>query len=422
MKLKQSQSPKTKLSPTLKSWFPILQSSTIDLEEVLSEFIVENPFVDIQSNIRQNLPPSAIKNHRRSDIASKRYMSDKIEALSVYEKSLYEMLESQILPPLFPTPISQKIALEIIDNIGDDGYFEGSVSEIANLYGVESHFVENIRLRFSKLDPSGVGAINDVESMIFQLDSFDLDRELYDLCFCLINDLKNHKKYINNGLYTQAMKLISRLKNPPALDYFAADLSIIPDIMINHTSDGFEVSLNDDYYPEIIIDNHIKDSKENAIKVKLKEARDLIDALNMRKSTIKKIGLMLLEYQYDFFIGGSIKPLKLKDIALELGHNPSTISRAIANKYLECNRGIYPLKSFFTAAISDDTSNTSIKDFILDCIKYENKKSPLSDVKILELIENKYQIKMVRRTITKYRKQLNIASSGERKRLYEMEL
>lgn len=148
----------------------------------------------------------------------------------------------------------------------------------------------------------------------------------------------------------------------------------------------------------------------------------MIDALNMRKSTIKKIGLMLLEYQYDFFIGGDIKPLKLKDIALELGHNPSTISRAISNKYLECNRGIYPLKNFFSAAITDDTSNTSIKDFILECIKCENKKSPLSDVKILELVEYKYKIKMVRRTITKYRKQLNIASSGERKRLYEMEL
>lgn len=421
MKLKQSQNLKTKLSPTLKSWFPILQSSTMDLEEVLGEFVLENPFVDIQSNIRQNLPPPSIKNHRYNKTDSKRYMSDKIEALSIYEKSLYEVLESQILPPLFPTPISQKIAFEIIDYISDEGYFEGSIDDIAKRCNVESSFVESIRLRFSKLDPPGIGAINEIESMIFQLDDFDLDKEMYDLSFKLIYDLKNHKKYINYKFYDKCMKLISKLKNPPALDYFASDSNIIPDIVINSTIDGFEVNLNDDYYPEIIVEQNIR-SKESAIKMKLKEARDLIDALNMRKSTIKKIGLMLLEYQYDFFIGGNIKPLKLKDIALELGHNPSTISRAIANKYLECNRGIYPLKSFFTAAISDDTSNTSIKDFILDCVKCEDKKSPLSDVKILELVEDKYQIKMVRRTITKYRKQLNIASSGERKRLYEMEL
>ena len=418
MKLKQSQNLKTKLSPTLKSWFPILQSSTTELEEVLGEFIAENPFVDIQSNIRQNLP--IVKNHRYNRADSKR--SDKIEALSIYKKSLYEVLESQILPPLFPTPISQKIAFEIIDFINDEGYFEGNIDEIAKKYGVESNFVENIRMRFSKLDPAGVGAINEVESMIFQLDDFSLDKDLYDLTFRLISDLKNHKKYINNKLYNKAMNLISKLKNPPALDYFPSDSSIIPDIFINSTIDGFEVNLNDDYYPEIIVDNKIKYNKDVAIKAKLKEARDLVDALNMRKSTIKKIGLMLLEYQYDFFIGGDMKPLRLKDIALELGHNPSTISRAISNKYLECNRGIYPLKNFFSAAITDDTSNTSIKDFILECIKYENKKSPLSDVKILGLVEDKYKIKMVRRTITKYRKQLNIASSGERKRLYEMEL
>lgn len=420
MKLKQAQNLKAKLSPTLKSWFPILQSSTMDLEEVLGEFVLENPFVDIQSNIRQILPP--LKNPRFNTADSRFYMSDKIEALSVYEKSLYEILESQILPPLFPTPISQKIAFEIIDYIANDGYFEGNIEEIAKRCGIECSVVENIRMRFSKLDPPGVGAINDIESMIFQLENFDLDAELYDLSFKIISDLKNHKKYMNNKSYNQAMNLISKLKNPPALDYLPIESSIIPDILIHSSTDGFEVNLNDDYYPEIVVTNNIKDSKENAIKAKLKEARDLVDALNMRKSTIKKIGLMLLEYQYDFFIGGDIKPLKLKDIALELGHNPSTISRAIANKYLECNRGIYPLKSFFTAAIADDTSNTSIKDFILECIRGENKKSPLSDIKILKLIEDKYQIKMVRRTITKYRKQLNIASSGERRRLYEMKL
>ena len=189
MKLKQSQNLKTKLSPTLKSWFPILQSSTTELEEVLGEFIAENPFVDIQSNIRQNLP--IVKNHRYNRADSK--MSDKIEALSIYKKSLYEVLESQILPPLFPTPISQKIAFEIIDFINDEGYFEGNIDEIAKKYGVESNFVENIRMRFSKLDPAGVGAINEVESMIFQLDDFSLDKDLYDLTFRLISDLKNHK-------------------------------------------------------------------------------------------------------------------------------------------------------------------------------------------------------------------------------------
>ncbi|MDE6885788.1 MAG: RNA polymerase factor sigma-54 [Helicobacteraceae bacterium] len=423
MKLRQSQSLKTKLSPTLKSWFPILQSSTLDLEEVLSEFISQNPFVDIQSTIQEQLPQTPPqKPLYKQNLNTKKYMSDKIEALSIYEKSLYEVLESQILPPLFPTPLSQKIAFMIIDEINNEGYFEGDIDKIAKTCNADCSVVEQIRTRFSKLEPSGIAAITPLESMIFQLEDFEISDELYDFSFNIINNLKNHKKYAKDKLYKEAMNLISKLKIPPALEYFPKDSQIIPDIFINSTSDGFEVNLNDSFYPNIFINEVALKSKNINIKEKLKEARDLIDALSMRKSTIKKIGLMILEYQYDFFTGGEMKPLKLKDIAEELGHSPSTISRAIANKYLECNRGIYPIKDFFTTAITEDTSNSSIKDFIMECIKNEDRKNPLSDIKILHLIENKFNLKMVRRTITKYRKQLNIASSGDRKRLYEIEL
>ena len=129
---------------------------------------------------------------------------------------------------------------------------------------------------------------------------------------------------------------------------------------------------------------------------------------------------MILEYQYDFFAGGDMKPLKLNDIAKDLGHSSSTISRAVANKYLECNRGIFPLKAFFSTAISEDTSNAAIKDFLLECVKNEDKRNPLSDVKIQKMIEDKFGVEIVRRTITKYRKQLNIESSSERKKLYEV--
>ncbi|MCI5787190.1 MAG: RNA polymerase factor sigma-54, partial [Helicobacter trogontum] len=166
-----------------------------------------------------------------------------------------------------------------------------------------------------------------------------------------------------------------------------------------------------------------KDAQENPyFKTKLKEARDLVDALDMRKATIRKIGLMIIEYQYDFFMGGEIKPMKLKDLADEFGHSPSTISRAIANKFLECNRGIFPIKSFFTTAVDGDTSNASIKDFLLELIRNEDKKKPLSDIKILELIEKKFELKMVRRTITKYRKQLGILGSSQRKRMYAISM
>lgn len=421
MKLRQTQNLKMKLSPTLKSWFPILQSSTIDLEETLGEFVIENPFIEITSNIQESLSPRLNKLHYKQNLSSKS-MSDKIESMSIYEKSLYDVVESQILPPLFPTPLSQNIAFRILDEINEDGYFEGNINSIAKALNVDSKLVEQTRLRFSKIDPCGVGAINLVESMIFQLEHFNLSDELYEIAFALINDLNNHKKYAKNPLYSKAMNIISKMKLSPAIEYYHKDSFIVPDILINRTNEGFEVNLNDSYYPNIHINEKILQSKNSVIKDKLKQARDLIDAIAMRKSTIKKIGLMILEYQYDFFMGGDIKPMKLKDIANELGHNSSTISRAVSNKYLECNRGIYSIKSFFSTAITENTSNSSIKDFILRCIKNENKKSPLSDIQILEMISEKFGVKIVRRTITKYRKQLNIASSSTRKRLYEVEL
>jgi len=142
----------------------------------------------------------------------------------------------------------------------------------------------------------------------------------------------------------------------------------------------------------------------------------------MRRATLYKVGLMIVEYQYEFFIGGDIKPLTLKMLADEFGHNPSTISRAIANKYIACERGIFAMKEFFTTAIDDDTSNATIKDFLVGLIKEEPREKPLSDMKLLELIAQKFQVKMVRRTIAKYRKQLNIAGSSERKKLYKLHL
>ena len=437
MKLRHSQNLKTKLTPILRSWLPILKCGTTEIVETLSEFTKENPFVEVNSalcvSLADSTQPQKSKPILRESRENRRYMSDKIEQLSIYEKSLSEVLEAQILPPLFPTEISQKIAFLIIDNLNEDGYFEGDSEQIAQSLRAESSvdcanidkkMVEQIRARFSQIDPPGIAAKDARESMIFQLDDFDLDDEIYDLAYKIINDLGNHKAHSDNKNYQSAMKIIYKIRRrlPPAIDFFPKESQIVPEIFIHYTSEGrFEVGLND-IYPNIIIDERALKSQNIDVKDKIKEARDLVDSINMRKATLKKIGLMILEYQYDFFAGGEIKPLKLNDIAKDLGHSSSTISRAVANKYLECNRGIFPLKAFFSTAINEEVSNTSIKDFLLECVKNEDRLNPLSDVKIKAMIEEKFGAKIVRRTITKYRKQLNIESSSERKKLYEVGL
>ena len=137
----------------------------------------------------------------------------------------------------------------------------------------------------------------------------------------------------------------------------------------------------------------------------------------MRIKTLYNIGMMIVEYQYDFFKGGAIKPLKLVDISEDLDRNPSTISRAISEKYLACDRGVLSMKSFFSVSI-EDTSTKSIKDYIQQLIKDEPREKPLSDQKIVDNVQAHFKLKMVRRTITKYREQLTIPKSGERKREY----
>lgn len=212
--------------------------------------------------------------------------------------------------------------------------------------------------------------------------------------------------------------MIKKFKNPPAIDFLEKPKEATPDIFVYESDFGLEVSLNDSHYPDIKIDAEGRANDFDTIKHMIKEAKDLVDALDMRKATLYKIGLEVVEHQYDFFKGGDIKPMKLKDLADDLDRAPSTISRAIADKYLSCDRGVIALKNFFSTAIDEDISNTTIKQTLLEIISNEDKKKPLSDIKILSMIEKQHGIKMVRRTITKYRKLLNIGSSSERKKNY----
>ncbi|HHE06101.1 MAG TPA: RNA polymerase factor sigma-54, partial [Epsilonproteobacteria bacterium] len=130
---------------------------------------------------------------------------------------------------------------------------------------------------------------------------------------------------------------------------------------------------------------------------------------------------VLIEKQYEFFMGGELKPLKLQDIAEDLGFNESTISRAISGKYLETENGIYSFKDFFSNAIGN-ISTAEIKNFIQRLISSEDKSKPLSDKIIHEMIEQRFGIQMVRRSVAKYRQELDLPSFKERRFLYQLSM
>ncbi|WP_261517410.1 RNA polymerase factor sigma-54 [Campylobacter lanienae] len=411
MKLSQKLTTKAKLNQTLRSWLPILQASSDELKETLEPFLEKNPFAQIEPN------PKSRSLNFYNDLY-KTSISDTIESSIVYKESLYEKLYKQIDDRLFPSKRSKEIANLIIESISDEGYFEWDDKKFANFTKDE---VERIRARFAYLEPVGVGAVDYKESFIFQLNDLCDDDEIYKLCVEIIENFENISKFTKRKNYDIAMNIIKKFKNPPAIEYMDNGMLVVPDIFVYDSDNGIEVAINDEFYPHIHIDTEGVDEKSEFVSSKIKEAKDLIDALEMRKSTLHKIGLMIIEYQYDYFFGGDIKPMKLKDIAEDLGRNPSTISRAIQNKYLSSKRGIVPLKNFFAAAAAQEVSNAAIKEFLLNLIKSENRLKPLSDEAILGMIESEFKIKLVRRTITKYRKMLNIASSSERKKLYAIQ-
>lgn len=419
LKQRVSHNQKQKLSSTLRSWLPILQSDLDSLPEAIEPFVQANPFIEVRAG-NEKPEKKFIKKNFFSEL-SKNSVSGTIEALTLEKKSLYQTLYEQINPPLFPTKKSQDIAYEIIENINHEGYFdETSIKTISDSLNESYETITKIRQRFSYLEPIGIASIDFKEAFLFQLDDVDVDDDLYQYTKFLISNFESIENYSNDEKFHDALKVIKKFRNPPAIDFLEDELQVIPDIFVYDTKDSIEVALNDAYYPEILIETDGLDETHSFVAQKMKDAKDLVDALEMRKATLYKIGLMIIEYQYDFFFGKAIKPMKLKDIADDLQRNPSTISRAISGKYLSCSRGIIPLKQFFATAVEENVSNSAIKEYMQELIKYEDHKKPLSDVKLLNSIEEKFNVKMVRRTITKYRKEFNIAGSSERKKLYAL--
>lgn len=420
LKVRQTAEVKNKLSNTLRNWLPILHSSLMDLGESMAPFIDGNPVIEVESGFEEEFEKKIPKKVLTGHVHNSR--TEQIEALTIQRRSLYDILDEQLSAPLFPTPLSQEIAQFIVENLDENGYFEGDIETFCVKKQIDMMMFEKVRGRFAHVEPVGIAARDLAESFMFQLEDATISDDAYTLAVELIANMDSLHNFAKREHFHEAMRVITTFKNPPAIDFLEDSSEVIPDLMIFFDEErGVEVRLNDAYYPTIHIDTDY--AVEHAfISQKIKEAQSLVDALEMRRATIYKVGLMIVEYQYEFFTGGQIMPLTLKTLADEFGHNTSTISRAIANKYIACDRGVYAMKEFFTTAIDEDVSNAAIKEFLVQKVKEESHTKPMSDMRLLDLVQEKFHVKMVRRTIAKYRKQLNIAGSSERKKLYQIDV
>lgn len=230
-----------------------------------------------------------------------------------------------------------------------------------------------------------------------------------------------------------AVKIIEQMEPRPGRIYTDQEPQYItPDIYVHRTGDDFTVSLNEDGLPRLRISRHYRDQMQAQkgetkayIQDKLRNALWLIKSIHQRQRTIFKVMESILKYQKPFFEHGvaQLRPLILRQVADDIGMHESTVSRVTTNKYVHTPQGIFELKYFFNSSISssngtEDVASEAVKTLLKALVSGEDPKKPLSDQRLAELIHEKHQIDIARRTVAKYREMMGILSSAKRRRPY----
>lgn len=334
----------------------------------------------------------------------------------------------------------RRVGKYIIESLDENGYMTCTVPEIAAATGAPEEKVIEILDMIHTFDPIGVGAADLKECLIIQLKQLgQLTDTFEEIVNNHLEDLANNRLGViarDMGISAkevQRMSDIIRTLEPKPGRQFASQMDtkyIVPDVIVERVDDDYVVTINDNSTPHLMVSSYYqkllheadKDDKlSKYLSDRVNSALWLIKSIEQRKQTIYNVVTAVVKYQKEFFDKGSkyLKTLTLKDIAEEVGIHESTVSRSINGKYLQCPRGVYEIKYFFSAGVSgrsgEGISSNSIKEFIKEIVDNEDQSSPYSDQDMVELLKEK-GINISRRTVAKYRDELHILSSSKRRR------
>jgi RNA polymerase sigma-54 factor len=353
------------------------------------------------------------------------------------------------------------LALYMLGNIDDDGYLrrklDNIVDDVAFALNIKTDEIELIGILqiIQELDPPGVGARNLQECLLLQIQAKDMEDPNIKLAHRILSDFfpeftrKHYDKIIARLNITDeqlkgALDEILHLNPKPGGAYSDPQNKtashIIPDFILENSEGDLELALNVKNLPELRVSKtystmlqtyqynrgHNSKSQKEAlsfVKQKLDSARWFIDAIRQRQNTLLITMNAIINYQQEYFMTGEetkLRPMILKDIADMTGLDVSTISRVANSKYIQTNFGIFPLKYFFSEGMQtesgEEVSTREIKKILQNCVEGEDKRHPLTDDHLAEMLNDKgYHI--ARRTIAKYREQLNIPVARMRKEL-----
>jgi RNA polymerase sigma-54 factor len=355
----------------------------------------------------------------------------------VASTSLQEMLLEQVRESALPEA-QWPVAEMLIGNIDDYGYLKATIDELAFSTSLPPEKIQEVLKVIQTFDPPGVGARDLRECLMLQLERTGQQDSLeYRIISEFMEALgKRRIPEIARGTGTEvdevqdALENIARLEPRPGRAFLPDnDQYILPEVFVQRSGDEYVVTTNNEHIPHLRISNTYKDlmaqdgntsEVRNYIREKIRAGKFLIKSLHQRQQTILNIAREIVNRQRDFMEKGvsALKPLTMVQIAEVVGVHETTVSRAVSGKYMQTPQGIFEMKYFFTAGIQtangDGMSNTSVKDMISEIFKNEASAKPLSDQEVVRMLKEK-GIVIARRTVAKYRTELNILPSNLRK-------
>ncbi len=357
------------------------------------------------------------------------------------KESLYEHLMYQLNINIIDKE-ERRIGEYIIGNLSEDGYFRIEIYDACSELNAEESLFGKVLNIIKTFTPSGIASSSLQECIITQIKDMNCDAVYVDLAEELLagysaelaafkyNDILKDMS-IERDTFDYLLQLIKKTDPRPGLNFSGSDTKfIIPDVFIVPNEENFDIIVNEkglpnirlnNYYIKILQGSNLDSEAKSYIKDKVKNAVWVIESLQKRQKAIYKVVKAIADYQGEFLQRGisMLKPLKLKDIAEATGLHESTVSRVTSGKYAMTKHGLIELKSFFSKSLESQDGDMSIgviKQKIKELIDEENKEVCLSDQRIVELMEEK-GIKIARRTVAKYRDEMNIPTMSQRRRL-----
>src|ERR1700759_3136843 len=450
------------LAPQLQRSLQILQAPMLELRNLVQQELQTNPTLEDESNEptiedkqqerdefaeeferlakldeewREFMSQSASYSGRSSEDEERRqFFFDSLVKEETLQQHLFEQVRARDLKLEDHT-----LAELIIGNIDEKGFLQSTPEEIAQNTGMDLADIQRVLEVVQTFHPVGVGARDLRECLLIQLRRIGKEGSLeWRVVDRFLDDLgKRRFPEVARRLGTtveqvqRAANFIATLDPRPG-QIFTSDPNnyVFPDVVVERIGGDWQISLNGDQIPHLRISNTYKDimSKDgNASEVKdyirdkIRSGKFLIKSIHQRQQTISNIAHEIVKRQRDFLDHGSsqLKPMTMVQIADIVGVHETTVSRAISGKYMATPQGVFEMKYFFTpgyqTATGEAMSNTSVKETILDLVKNEGGNAPLSDKESVEILSQR-GIPIARRTVAKYRTELNILPSNMRRK------